>query len=160
AFIQGDASACVLTDGRVLFGAITSNQTAVWDPINSTWTNAGTAFGTQANSKFGNCNEETWTLLPDGSVMTVNTKAPAAAGGRNISPPSAERYIPPTDVGQQPTALPDAIPLTTATDNTTNPPTPAVAFEIGPAIFLASGKLIALGATGHTAIYDPTTAAW
>ena len=160
AFIQGDASACVLTDGRVLFGAITSNQTAVWDPINSTWVTAGTAFGTQAASKFGNCNEETWTLLPDGSVITVNTKAPAAGGGLNNSPTSAERYIPSTDLWQQTTALPDVLTLTTATDNTTNPPTPAVAFEIGAAIFLPTGKLIAFGATGHTAIYDPTTDTW
>lgn len=159
-FIQGDASACILTDGRVLFGAITSSQTAVWDPVNSTWTSAGTAFGTQANSKTGNCNEETWTLLPDGSVITVNTKAPASGGGFNNSPTSAERYTPSTDLWQQTSALPDVLALTTATDNTTNPPTPAVAFEIGPAIFLPTGKLIAFGATGHTAIFDPTAGTW
>ncbi len=159
-YIQGDASACVLTDGRVIFGAISSNQTAVWDPVNSTWTAAGTAFGTQANSKFGNCNEETWTLLPDGSVVTVNTKAPLPGGALNNSPTSAERYIPSTDLWQQTSALPDVLALTTATDNTTNPPTPAAAYEIGPAIFLPSGKLIAFGATGHTAIYDPATGNW
>ena len=68
----------MLADGRVLFGAIGSSQTAVWDPMNSTWVVAGTAFGTQANTKVGNCNEETWTLLPDGSVLTVEVKTPAA----------------------------------------------------------------------------------
>jgi hypothetical protein len=160
AYIQGDASACVLPDGRVLFGAISSNQTAVWDPLNSSWTAAGTAFGTQGNSKFGNCNEETWTLLPDGSVITVNTKAPAAGGGLNNSPTSAERYIPATDLWQQTSALPNVLALTSLTDNATNPPTPAVAYEIGPAILLPSGKFIAFGATGHTAIYDPTTDTW
>lgn len=162
AYIQGDASACILTDGRVIFGAISSNQTAVWDPVNSSWNAAGTAFGTQSNSKFGNCNEETWTLLPDGSVMTVNTKAPLAGGpnGLNNSPTSAERYIPSTDLWQQTTALPDVLALTTATDTSTNPPTPAAAYEIGPAILLPYGKLLAFGATGHTAIYDPATAKW
>src|ERR1700733_2051442 len=161
-YIQGDASACVLTDGRVLFGAILSNQTAVWDPVNSSWTAAGTAFGTQTNSKFGNCNEETWTLLADGSVITVNTKAPLTGGpnGLNNSPTSAERYIPSTDLWQQTSALPDVLALTTATDTSTNPATPAVAFEIGPAILLPSGQLFAFGATGHTAIYDPTTGTW
>jgi hypothetical protein len=159
-YIQGDASACVLTDGRVLFGAILSNQTAVWDPVNSSWTAAGTAFGTQANSKFGNCNEETWTLLPDGSVITVNTKAPASGGGLNNAPTSAERYIPATDLWQQTLALPDVLALTTATDTSTNPPTTAAAYEIGPAILLPSGKLLAFGATGHTAIYDPATGKW
>lgn len=159
-YIQGDASACVLTDGRVVFGAISSNQTAVWDPVNSSWTAAGTAFGTQGNSKFGNCNEETWTLLPDGSVITVNTKAPAAGGGLNNSPTSAERYIPSLDLWQQTPALPDVLALTSLTDNATNPPTPAAAYEIGPAIFLPTGKMIAFGATGHTAIYDPVAGAW
>ena len=162
AYIQGDASACVLTDGRVIFGAIFTNQTAVWDPVNGSWTAAGTAFGTQANSKFGNCNEETWTLLADGSVMAVNTKAPLAGGpnGLNNSPTSAERYIPSLDLWQQTNALPDVLALTTATDTSTNPPTPAAAYEIGPAIFLPSGKLLAFGATGHTAIYDPATGNW
>ena len=130
-YIQGDASACVLTDGRVLFGAIFGSQTAVWDPVNSSWTAAGTAFGTQANSKFGNCNEETWTLLPDGSVITVNTKAPLSGGGLNNSPTSAERYIPSTDLWQQTPALPDVLALTTAVNNTTTPPTPAVAYKSG-----------------------------
>jgi hypothetical protein len=152
---QRDASASVLADGRMIFGAVFSNQTAVWDTANSSWTATGTAFGTQANSKFGNCNEETWPLLPDGSVLTVNTKAPAAGGGLNNAPTSAERYVPPTDLWQQTPALPDVLALTSLTDNSTNSPTPAVAYGIGPAILLPSGKLIAFGATGHTAIYDP-----
>lgn len=44
-FIQGDAPSCVLADGRVLFGAIGSSQTAVWDPMNSTWVVAGPRSG-------------------------------------------------------------------------------------------------------------------
>src|ERR1035441_5796284 len=90
-FIQGDAASCVLPDGRVLMGGISSSQTAVWDPMNSTWVQAGTAFGTQADTKVGNCNEETWTLLPDGSVLTVDTKTPAA-GPFSKAPTSAARF--------------------------------------------------------------------
>lgn len=152
-FIQGDAASCVLPDGRVLMGAISSSQTAVWDPMNSTWVQAGTAFGTQADTKAGNCNEETWTLLPDGSVLTVDTKTPAAGPFSN-APTSAERYLPATDVWQQTGALPDVLTLTTVFDSVTS--TNVGVYEIGPAILLpANGTVIAFGATGHTAIYTP-----
>ncbi len=152
-FINGDAPSCVLADGRVLFGAIGSSQTAVWDPMNSTWVQAGTAFGTQANTKVGNCNEETWTLLPDGSVLTVEVKTPAT-GPFNNAPTSAERYLPGTDVWQQTGALPDVLTLTTVFDSVSN--TTINVDEIGPAILLpGNGTVIAFGATGHTAIYTP-----
>ena len=152
-FIQGDAPSCVLADGRVLFGAIGSSQTAVWDPMNSTWVVAGTAFGTQANTKVGNCNEETWTLLPDGSVLTVEVKTPAG-GPFNNAPKSAERYLPATDVWQTTGALPDVLTLTTVFDSVSN--TTISVDEIGPAILLpGNGTVIAFGATGHTAIYTP-----
>jgi Kelch motif len=160
-YIQGDVPACVLADGRVVMGSITDNETAVWDPANSSWVAAGTAFGTQPITKTGDCNEETWTLLPDGSVLTVNTKVPSAGPWSN-TPTSAERYLPLTDVWQATNPLPDVLTLTTVSDNSVNPPiVNAGVFEIGPAILLPSnGKVIAFGATGHTAIYDPATSDW
>jgi len=161
AYIQGDVPASVLADGRVVMGAITDNQNAVWDPANSSWVASGTAFGTQANTKTGDCNEETWTLLPDGSVLTVNTKVPSAGPWSN-TPTSAERYLPLTDVWQPTSALPDVLTLTTVSDNSVNPPVvSAGVFEIGPAILLpTNGNVIAFGATGHTAIYNPATGNW
>ena len=121
--------------------------------MNSTWVQAGTAFRTPANTKVGNCNEETWTLLPDGSVLTVEVKTPAA-GPFNNAPKSAERYLPGTDVWQQTGALPDVLTLTTVFDSVSN--TTISVDEIGPAILLPSnGAVIAFGATGHTAIVTP-----
>lgn len=58
-WINGDVSACILADGRVLFGALLSDRTALWDPAVGTWTEAGTAFGTQARTKNGTIDEET-----------------------------------------------------------------------------------------------------
>jgi len=56
-------------------------RTAIWNPVTDTWTNAGTNFGRlAADTKRNNCNEETWTLLPDGSVLTVSTFNPPASG--------------------------------------------------------------------------------
>jgi hypothetical protein len=76
-WIQGDASGAVLADGRVLLGNLQTTSppftTALWDPVTDDWTVAGSAFGTLiTDTKNSNCNEETWTLLPDGSVLTVD----------------------------------------------------------------------------------------
>src|ERR1022692_4339569 len=52
----GDAPCCVLADGRLLMGDISSPQAAVWDPVPNKWTPTG--------PKNDACSEETWTLLP------------------------------------------------------------------------------------------------
>lgn len=70
-FIVGDAISIVLADGRVMFGALSSSRTAIWDPTNGSWVESGTRFGTVANTKAGKTNEESWCLLPDGTVVTV-----------------------------------------------------------------------------------------
>ena len=87
-FINADVSGCILNDGRVLLGDINSKRTAIWDPALDTWTESGLAFGTLASpSKVGVSDEETWTLLPDGSVLTIDISAPS----------HAEKYVPATD---------------------------------------------------------------
>jgi hypothetical protein len=86
-WVQGDAISCILQDGRVLFGSLNTNQTAIWDPAFDTWTDAGTAFGTSAPTKFNGSDEESWVPLPDGTVLTVTI----------TSPPFAEKYVPETD---------------------------------------------------------------
>ena len=79
-WIQGDASCCMLADGRVLFGGpgLSNNtSTAIWDPYApalEAWVTAGTAFGTISNTKVGVTSEETWILLHDGSVLAVNLR--------------------------------------------------------------------------------------
>jgi hypothetical protein len=155
-FIQGDACGCILSDGRVLLGAIFSNRTAIWDPSNNTanaWQEAGKAFNTLAlPTKQGVCDEETWSLLPDGTVLTVDISAT----------PVAEKYNPATD-----TWIPADHTVPTLTTNlalpnllntTVNPPVTINIGEIGPAILLPNGHLFFIGATGHTALYTPPAA--
>ena len=135
-YIQGDVPACVLADGRVLFGAINSTQTAIWDPAYNTWS-AGGAKGARPN-------EETWTLLPDGSVLTVDVfSQPVGA---------AERYIPAIDAWVPAGSPPDALVL----QQVNSPQFGAVTSnEIGPALLLPNGTVFAIGATGQTALYNP-----
>lgn len=157
-FVAADCASMVLFDGRILFGSanLGSTQTAIWSPASSTWAVAGTAFGTQPNTKKGSCDEESWVLLPDGSVLTVNVYI----GGAQ-SPTSAERYIPTQDIWVTTAgALPVTLPLTNISDTTTTPPTSVQVFEIGPALLRNDGKAICFGGTGLTAIYDPAIDSW
>lgn len=149
-FIRGDASSCVLADGRVLFGNLHVTQefpvrSALWDPSTGSWYVAGTAFGTSADTKVSDCNEETWTLLPDGSVLTVEV----------WNAPAAERYVPSLDRWISAGRTPQSLVLSNVTDPDTG--FKADSYEIGPAILLSNGNLLAIGATGHTAIYTPDT---
>jgi hypothetical protein len=147
-FVNGDASACILQDGRVLFGSLGTTQTAIYDPALDTWTAAGTAFGTVAPTKSSGCDEETWTLLPDGTVLTANI----------ASSQTAEKYIPSSDTWVSAASAgspPDQLALLSLNDTTVHPPVPVNIGEIGPSIVLPDGRLFFIGATGHTALYTP-----
>jgi hypothetical protein len=152
-FIQGDACGCILSDGRVLLGAIFSNRTAIWNPADHTsnaWQEAGKAFNTLGSTtKQGVCDEETWSLLPDGTVLTVDISAT----------PIAEKYNPATDTwipaDQAVPTLTKNLALPNLTNTTVNPPVTINIGEIGPAILLPNGHLFFIGATGHTALYTP-----
>jgi hypothetical protein len=131
----GDASSCVLPDGRVLLGNDNGNSlptaTAIWDPESGTWSDGG--------NSLDNNSEEGWTLLPDGTVLAVQCT--------NI--PNAQKYVIASNQwisagGTGPTlpALPTVTPEGTI-------------YEMGPQILMPDGRVFAIGASGHTALYTP-----
>jgi hypothetical protein len=120
----GDAPCCVLPDGRVLLGSIGTTATAIYDPVANTWTAAG--------SKDDPSEEETWTLLPDETILSVECT--------NIG--KTEKYVAPS--GQWVSAGSTPVTLVQASSQ-----------EIGPALLLPDGRVFAIGATGHTALYTP-----
>jgi hypothetical protein len=125
----GDAPCCVLADGRFLIGSIApkTDTTAVFDFSSGQWTTVG--------YKQGRSSEETWVLLPDGTVLAVDCdKAPAA-----------ERYLP----DQQKWISAGATPVALV-EKPSN--------EIGPGVLLTDGRVFVVGATGHTALYTPAPA--
>ena len=123
----GDAPLCVLADGRALIGNINTSQTAFFDPVTGTFS-AGP-------NKSDRCAEESFVLLPDGTVLVVDCTAI----------PNAEKYLPSSNewvsAGTTPSTLPQACPNIVA--------------EIGPTVVLPDGNALAIGATGDTAIYVP-----
>jgi hypothetical protein len=71
----GDATSCMLPDGRLLVGSIGSNRTAIYNPNNNTWV--------AADKKNPSSSEETWTLLPDETILSVDC----------LGHPGAQKYI-------------------------------------------------------------------
>jgi hypothetical protein len=125
----GDAPCCILPDGRVLIGNIDSPIGAIWDPSTNKWGPTGSKGG-----PLSICSEETWTLLPDGSVLTAECK----------NHPVAKRYLPSANEWVPAGSIP-------ASHDLVEPES----IEIGPALLMPDGRVFALGATGHTALYTP-----
>lgn len=123
----GDAPCCLLPDGTVLLGSIFDTKTAIYDPVANTWTAGPT--------KDDASSEETWTLLPDGTVLT------AECG----SHPKAEKYVPAAGKWVSAGSVPAGNDLVQSSTGSSN--------EIGPAILMTDGTVFAIGASGHTAIY-------
>ena len=125
----GDASSCVLPDGRVLLGNANTNAfpnaTAIWDPESRNWSNGGNSL--DQNS------EEGWTLLPDGTILCVQCTAI----------PNAEKYIIATNLWVSAGATPVPLPA----------PPPGDVAEMGPQILLPDGRVFAIGAADATALY-------
>ena len=71
----GDAPSCVLPDGRVLLGNINTVQTAILDPVTRSWSAGG--------NKHDTSSEESWTLLPDGTIIVAEVN----------NHPHAEKYL-------------------------------------------------------------------
>lgn len=59
----GDAASCILPNGRLMIGALTSPACIIYDPVSNSWSPAA--------SKAVRSNEETWVLLPDNTIVTT-----------------------------------------------------------------------------------------
>jgi hypothetical protein len=118
----GDAQSVVLPDKTMMMANALTSQEAILDPTTLTWTNTGTG-------KADGNDEEGWTLLPDGSVLTVD-----ASNGTN-----SERWV----NGTWSTAGSTIVPLVDSGS------------ELGPGVLRPDGTVFYVGATGNNAIYTP-----
>ena len=125
----GDDPSCVLPDGRVLLGNIDTQETMILHPETKTWSKGG--------KKDDASSEESWTLLPDHTVLTAEVN----------NHPKAEKYLPSKNKWVKAGSTPPGHDLVLNV--------PGVSIEIGPAILMPNGHVFAIGASGHTAIYKP-----
>lgn len=125
----GDAPSCVLPDGRVLLGDINSKHTVILDPVARTWSAGG--------NKHDNSSEESWTLLPDGTIIDAEVD----------NHPHAEKYLIASNQWIKAGSTPPGHDLVLNE--------PGVSIEVGPAILMPNGRVFCVGASGHTALYLP-----
>jgi hypothetical protein len=131
----GDAQSVVLPDGRFMIGYLMNTQMATLNPTTLAWT-VFTAPG-----KADRHNEENWTLMPEGSVLTVNAFLAA----------SSEKYVIASNTWV--TAGSTIVDLREASSA-----------EIGPQVLRPNGTVFVAGSTlgtgpGHSAIYTPGASA-
>jgi hypothetical protein len=125
----GDAQGVVLSNGTFMLANALTSQEALFNASTLTWTPTG------AGKADGN-DEEGWTLLPNGKVLTVDVNAPNS----ELYDPAAGSW---SFAGSTIVQLP-AIPSE----------------EIGPAVLRPDGTVFATGGTSHTAIYNLATGGW
>jgi uncharacterized repeat protein (TIGR01451 family) len=132
----GDANNVVLPSGEFLLGHYNSKQLSKLDPLTLTWTNLN------STNKADNDAEEGWVLLPDGTILTVDTQ----------NGTQSEKYNPSTDSWT--TTGDIRVALTTNNGVTRYVP------EVGPQILRPDGTVFVAGATGHTAVYNVASGTW
>ncbi len=125
----GDAQSIVLSDGTYMVAnPYQGAQSAIYNFASKTWKNTGTG-------KADDYDEEGWTLLPSGQVLTVDCWKST----------SSEIYTNGTwaSAGSTVVNLPDGSSK-----------------EMGPLVLRPDGTVFAVGATGNTAVYTISTGKW
>jgi hypothetical protein len=137
----GDASSVVLTNGTFMLANCCSEQQALLNASTLTWTSTGAG-------KFDENDEEGWTLLPGGNVLTVDAYV-------NLNDPNgtnSELYNPGS--GSWSSAGSTIVQLWDSHGS----------YEVGPAVLRPDGTVFATGANGagagHTSIYNVSAGTW
>ena len=144
----GDAQSVVLSDGTYMQANCCNTEQALLDATNLTWKITGAG-------KFDVNDEEGWTLLPNGTVLTVDAyvfKYQPNGKRSEIYHPSTGTW---TGAGSTLVQLWDSYPDAQHASD-----------EVGPGVLRPDGTVFYSGANGapgqpaHTAIYDTNTKKW
>jgi hypothetical protein len=134
----GDAQSIILPNGHMMMANCCTTQEAILTLTGSTATWATTGTG-----KFDDNDEEGWTMLPGGKILTVDAYVPSGCCkmGYQIYDPTTGAW-------------------TTPTNNTVVNLVDPSSLELGPMPLLPNGTVFAAGATTNNAIYTPSTGTW
>lgn len=155
----GDAQSIVLPDGIYMQADCCTAQQALLDLKTLTWTPTG-------SGKFDINDEEGWTLLPNGRVLTVDAYVPTSTFPYMPTGTNSELYNPAN--GKWKSAGSTIVQMwdSGAGCGGLNAPQPTPTFEVGPAVLRADGTVFYTGAntcanaTGATAIYNSQNGKW
>ncbi len=134
----GDAEGIVLANGTFLLSNALTTELAELDEDAQAWTGVG-------GGKEDINDEESWTLLPDDTILTVDTNNVARPRTSEIFTPRTMLWAP---GGDTPVQISDLNPDESGTH------------EIGPEILRPDGTVLAMGALGKNLLYDTTMRTW
>jgi hypothetical protein len=140
----GDAASVVLPNGTYMVADKMSRQQAYLNAKTLTWQLTGKMTKSDLND------EEGWTLLPNGQVLTVDCYTDYYFSLIKTYPPNptnSEIYNPATRTWST-----GGSTINTLTDQSV--------FETGPALLRPDGTVFAVGSQGYTSIYNTQTATW
>jgi len=140
----GDSASVVLPDGTFMLGDKMSRQAAVLNLKKLTWKEVGTSAKADLND------EEGWTLLPNGQVLTVDCYTDYNFGlvpTYPTNPTNSEIYNPKKAKWS-------------SAGSTINTLTDPYLFETGPGVLRPDGTVFAVGSQGYTSIYNTNKQKW
>jgi len=135
----GDAQSIILPNGHMMLANCCTTQEAIL-----TLTGTTPSWATTGTGKFDWNDEEGWTMLPGGDVLTVD----AYVGQSSCCKLGYQIYDPNTGA------------WTTPSNNTVVNLVDPGSLELGPMPLLPNGTVFASGATTNNAIYTPSTGTW
>ena len=134
----GDAQSSVLSSGTFMLADPFNTNSALFNIGTFTWS----AFGSGKQDVF---DEEGWTLLPSGQLLTVDANNPSNLTNSEIFDPNTGGW---SSAGSTIVKLPDT--------NSNN----SGSHELGPAMLRPDGTVFATGGTSNTAIYNTFSGSW
>jgi hypothetical protein len=138
----GDAQSVVLANGQFVLANCCTTEAAIFDPNTLTWTPTGTG-------KADINDEEGWTLLPKGTVLTVDANnTDDLLHSELYTPAHKNQPATWTSAGSTVVQLGDLNPDGSGSH------------EVGPAMLRPNGTVFYAGATGHTSIYRASNGQW
>jgi len=146
----GDAQSVVLPNGKMMLANCCTTQQAILSSLSPvTWTTTGAG-------KFDINDEEGWTLLPSGKVLTVD----AYVGSYSATGTNSEIYTPSTGTW---VSAGSTIKQLWDSSNACGG-SAAASYEEGPGVLRPDGTVLWTGANrcaaGHTAIYNIANGTW
>lgn len=152
----GDSASIVMPNGKFVLGDKLTMRIAELDPATLAWTDLGSSGKSDFNA------EEGWTLLPDGSFLTVDVlNTPNTERYAYVDTPGGGQWTSPGST-PQPLAWNFHLPPITFAGGTYTPPG-----ETGPCILRPDQTVFCTGASddqpahlAHTAIYAIGTGTW
>ncbi|MGE5323309.1 MAG: hypothetical protein ACM3SW_10625, partial [Actinomycetota bacterium] len=126
----GDAQSVILSNGTLMLANAVTSQEALFNASTLTWTATG-------SGKADGNDEEGWTLLPNGKVLTVDA----------VDLLHSELYDPASGSWSSAGSTIVQLPQTSSE-------------EVGPAVLRPDGTVFATGGTSNTAIYNLASGGW